>query len=164
MKRLRMFVLLLCCVLSGRQALAADAPVIRPFTETSMAELGQRYVNQPFVLVLWSVSCQYCMQSLSQWGKIQARYPQVPIVMVNTDTPAEQESVPSILHTNRLGKLAAYAFSDASPEKLRWSIDSKWRGELPRYYFFDATHRANAYSGMLEKQTLSAEMKRLASR
>jgi len=43
-----------------------------------------------------------------------------------------------------------WGFANAFEERVRYSIDRTWRGELPRTYLFDANHRPENRSGPAE--------------
>ncbi|HZV98273.1 MAG TPA: hypothetical protein VFF74_04715, partial [Methylophilaceae bacterium] len=40
-----------------------------------------------------------------------------------------------------------WQFAAADHDRLRYSVDRQWYGELPRSYFYDATHKVQALSG-----------------
>jgi len=46
-------------------------------------------------------------------------------------------------------------FADSFVEKLRFSIDANWYGELPRSYFFDNEHEMKSHSGIISRELLS---------
>jgi hypothetical protein len=49
------------------------------------------------------------------------------------------------------GSPLRWAYGDEFDERNRFAIDPKWRGELPRTYFFDKEHRAVMQSGLLDE-------------
>jgi hypothetical protein len=49
-------------------------------------------------------------------------------------------------------------FSDENSDKLRFEIDPKWYGELPRTYFFNAAHQRVGMSGVLSKKEILAKL------
>jgi hypothetical protein len=56
--------------------------------------------------------------------------------------------------------IETWGFADDYAEPLRWSVDKAWHGELPRTYFFDAAHRADARSGRLDEGWVRAWLDR----
>lgn len=134
-------------LLAASGALAAE---LRPFDAGSMAAIRAAQSGKPFVLAFWSVHCPPCREELAHWGVWQRRHPQVRIVLVATDDPAERELAASALARHDLDRVDTWVFADPYAERLRWSVDPKWRGELPRTYFYDAAHRAEARSGRLD--------------
>lgn len=123
---------------------------IQPFMADSMQAIRSAQRGRPFVLVLWSVSCIPCREELPHWADWQRRYPDVAIVLVATDPPADTPLVRRALARQADVPAASWAFADDYVERLRWSIDPAWYGEVPRTYLFDAAHRATGRSGRLD--------------
>lgn len=53
-----------------------------------------------------------------------------------------------------LACMQTWAFGSAAPERLRHAIDHKWRGEMPRTYWFDRQGKMAAYSGMVTPEVV----------
>jgi hypothetical protein len=87
---------------------------------------------------------------MAHWGAWSRKHPAVRFVLVATDEAADRELAAAFLARQNLGRVETWAFADPYVERLRWSVDPKWRGELPRAYFYDAGHRAEARSGKLD--------------
>jgi hypothetical protein len=54
-----------------------------------------------------------------------------------------------------LEKSAQWIFADAMPERLRFEIDRRWHGELPRTYLYDRRHTVQAFSGLIPPEHLA---------
>ena len=54
----------------------------------------------------------------------------------------------------RLAGVETWSFADAYLERLRWSVDPQWRGEVPRTHLYDAGHRLTVHTGSVEPQEL----------
>jgi hypothetical protein len=54
-----------------------------------------------------------------------------------------------------LAGVRTWAFADDFAERIRYAIDPRWRGELPRLYLFDADHQPTAISGRVDPDTLT---------
>lgn len=134
----------------------ASAAELRPFDSGSLAAIRAAQAGRPFVLAFWSVHCPPCREELAHWGAWQRKHPGVRFLLVATDEPADQELAASFLARHDLARVETWAYADAYVERLRWSVDSKWRGELPRTYFYDAGHRAEARSGKLDPAWVEA--------
>ena len=139
----------------------APAPVsagqeIKPFVRGSYQKIVAARQGKPFVLNFWSLTCSYCMVELEMFKKLARKYPNLDLVLVSTDTPEEEKSVSATLAKFSLGKAEAWVFADSYTERLRFEIDKKWQGELPRTYFYSANVGARravpvqAISGKLE--------------
>jgi thiol-disulfide isomerase/thioredoxin len=143
------FVLTGAAVLSATAARAAE---LRAFDAKSLEAIRASYAGKPFVLAFWSLYCEPCREEMGDWGTLQRKHPWVPIVLIATDRPDEKASVERFLADYKLGKVQTWMFADDFAERVRFSVDRKWRGELPRTYFFDAAHRAEAYSGRVSRE------------
>jgi outer membrane protein W len=86
--------------------------------------------------------------------KLARKYPRLDLVLVSTDTPEEEKLVSSTLAKFSLGKSEAWVFADSFTERLRFEVDKKWQGELPRTYFFSANGDVAAISGKLEQKDM----------
>jgi hypothetical protein len=165
MRALAVAILLGCLVLGGSPAHAqAQAPAsggaLRPFDTGTAAALGKTYAGRPYILALWSVTCEPCRQDMPHWGPLQRRHPGVPILLVATDPPSDRALVEKMLAQYDLGRVERWMFADDYVERLRYAIDPRWRGELPRTYLVDAARRTEAISGVVDPAKLEAWMAR----
>src|SRR5690606_8645975 len=123
---------------------------LRPFNTNSLDAIVQQHAGKPFVLALWSIHCLPCREEMAYWNDLRRRYPQVPIVLVSTDLPEEWGDVRRFLSRYDPGPVERWAFADEYVERLRYAIDRKWHGELPRTSFYDANHVVQGRSGKLD--------------
>lgn len=129
---------------------AQESSALRPFDTVSLNAILQQHAGKPFVLALWSIHCLPCREEMPHWKALRQRYPGVPIVLVSTDLPEEWADVRRFLARYDPGAVERWAFADDYVERLRYTIDPKWRGELPRAYFYDAGHVAQGRSGKID--------------
>lgn len=153
MKRLITAALLAISLMSagpGAQA-AGTRLAIAPFEADSLAQIVRSHAGRPFVLILWSLDCVYCQASLDTLAEQKRAHPELDIVTLSTDAMGDAPT--DALVAERLRKLAltgnAWAFGAAPAEQLRYAVDPKWHGEMPRSYWFDAQGRRTPYSGVL---------------
>ena len=136
----------------------ASAPVwaeqeIKPFVRGSYQKIVSARQGKPFILNFWSLTCSYCMVELDMLKKLAGKNSKLDLVLVSTDTPEEEKSVSATLAKFTLGKAEAWVFADSYTERLRFEIDKKWQGELPRTYFFSASNNeVIAVSGKVEQE------------
>jgi hypothetical protein len=81
-------------------------------------------------------------------------HPGVEVVFVATDDAARAAEAERFLAGHGLGDRESWIFDDPNPQRLRYEIDPRWYGELPRSYCYDHTHRRVALSGKLEQEHL----------
>lgn len=132
---------------------AAHAEV-RPFMNGSLQKIENERAGKPFILALWSATCTHCPAELSALGGLAAQYRGIDIVLIATDTPAEMAQLEKLATGYGLGAKSQWVFAEEQPERLRFEIDRRWHGELPRTYFFDAQHRRTAVSGIVPPEQL----------
>jgi hypothetical protein len=143
--------LILMCVLSlAAFSIAARAATpLQSFDADSLARIVQQHKGKPFVLLVWSLECEYCQQSLNLLSQEKRQRKDLIVVTLSTDALGDPQAAP--LMQKRLASLGmtknAWAFGDAPAEQLRYAIDPKWRGEMPRSYWFNARGDKTVYSG-----------------
>ncbi|MEW5887787.1 MAG: TlpA family protein disulfide reductase [Pseudomonadota bacterium] len=150
---MRLVLLALLCLLPLAPARAAET---KHFDSASLETIRSARPGRPFALVLWSLDCSHCREEMKLLARAKRRHPRLDLVFVSTDGPDAAAEVARTLATAGLGSAESWVFGAEAPEKLRWSIDRKWRGELPRTYLYDAAHQATGISGRLPRERLSA--------
>lgn len=129
----------------------AEEP-LRPFDAKSLDAIRAQSAGKPFVLAFWSVSCEPCRDDMRVFRAAQRRFPGIAIHLVATDPPGEQAAIGAFLRRYDPGPVTRWAFADDFSERVRYSVDPGWRGELPRTYLFDARHAPKALSGTLDRK------------
>jgi thiol-disulfide isomerase/thioredoxin len=134
--------LLLACV----SALAGE---VRPFVAGSLAKIAAERAGRPFILAFWSIGCTHCPAELKSLAALKKAYPKLDVVLVAADSPDEAEPAAELAARHGLARAEQWVFADAMPERLRYEIDPRWHGELPRTHFYDAGHRVEAVAGVV---------------
>lgn len=150
MKRFGFLIALCFAILTFAPAPAMAAQEIKPFVRGSYQQIVAARQGKPFIVNFWSLTCSYCMVELAMLKKLKKNYPRLDLVLISTDTPEEEKSVSATLAKFSLGKAEAWVFADSFTERLRFEVDKKWQGELPRTYFYSTKNEVNAISGKLE--------------
>lgn len=127
----------------------------RPFEPGSLAQILVARQNQPFLLVLWSVDCPPCRKELDLLAEAHRKHPGFDLVLVATDGLSSADEVHGILKQHGLKEVESWIFTNPNAQQLRYEIDPKWYGELPRAYFYDATHKRLGISGALKPEYLN---------
>lgn len=136
----------------GQSALADDN--IQPFTTESFAKIKSEYEGKSFFVSLWSVDCPPCRVELEMLGDLVAVQPDISLVLISTDQITEREYANEVLEDAGLDSIASWMFADSFAERLRFTIDPAWFGELPRSYYYDAEHNSTAHSGIMTRDML----------
>jgi thiol-disulfide isomerase/thioredoxin len=143
--------LLLMCLLSLAVFSTAvqAAPTLQPFDADSLARIVQQQKGKPFVLLVWSLECEYCQESLKLLSQEKRKRKDLNVVTLSTDALSDPQATG--LMQKRLASLGmtknAWAFGEAPAEQLRYAIDPKWHGEMPRSYWFNARGEKTVHSG-----------------
>lgn len=155
MKRVITTTLLSMWLSAGAQA-AETRLAVAPFEADSLPRIVRAHAGKPFVLILWSLDCVYCQASLNVLAEQKRSNPAMDIVTLSTDGIGDPQTDAQV--EQRLRKLAltsnAWGYGAAPAEQLRYAIDPKWHGEMPRSYWFDAQGRRTPYSGVLTPATI----------
>jgi len=153
---------ILCISILCTSPAHAGSAAIQRFEPDSMARIVSAQNGKPFVLMIWSLDCEYCLASMKALAEEKRRRGGLHIVTLATDPVDDPESVALMrkkLHSTGLAG-NAWAFGSAPAEQLRYAIDPKWHGEKPRSYWFNARGERVAYSGVITAETIA----RLAAR
>ncbi|MEN3292188.1 MAG: hypothetical protein V7642_1441 [Burkholderiales bacterium] len=129
---------------------------IHPFTPDSFSQIVASHTGKPFVILVWGLDCEYCLESFNALAQAQRQH-KFSVVTIATDRADDAEAdslIKKKLESSGLGK-NMWAFSPAPPEQLRYAIDPKWRGEMPRSYWFNARAERVAHSGVITPETVA---------
>jgi thiol-disulfide isomerase/thioredoxin len=122
-------------LLLGLLLAAAPAPAaeLHPFVRGSWQELRAAHHGRPLVVHLWGLTCAPCIGELPQWGRLAAERPDLELVLVAADQRGEDAApIAATLEKAGLAKAESWGFADRFAAKLRFEIDPRWHGELPR--------------------------------
>ncbi|MBL8200090.1 MAG: TlpA family protein disulfide reductase [Chromatiales bacterium] len=133
----------------------AAAPAFRPLQSGSFDGLVAARRNQPFLLVLWSITCGPCRDEFALLREMRKRYPQLPLVLISTDDLSDEAMAAKALQDFAMAGEENWLFADDA-QKLRYEIDPGWYGELPRAYFYAASHSREGISGALARERIEA--------
>lgn len=146
-------VLVAASIFGGLRAIAANAPVLRPLHPGSFANLVAARRGQPFLLVLWSITCVPCRDEFALLRQMRSEYPALPLVIIGTDDIADADLAVRGLRDFGMEGEENWIFA-ADAQVLRHEIDPDWYGELPRAYFYAADHRRDGVSGRLPRSRI----------
>ena len=142
---------------------APPAATLRPFDVGAATALRRAHEGRPWVLVLWSVSCEPCREELPHWARFRRQHPEVAVELVSTDGGAEQAMALPLLARHRLADEPGWIFAGDFIERLRYAVDPAWHGELPRTLFYDAAGRHVARSGVVDSAWIADWVRRQRS-
>lgn len=128
----------------------AEADPLR-FERGSWAKLRAAHAGTPTVIHFWGLTCGPCLVELPQWGNFAAERPDLKLVLVAADPlPQDPERLAATLDRAGLGRTESWSFTDRFYERLRYEIDPRWAGELPRTVMIDRAGHATVLPGVAD--------------
>lgn len=151
-----LFFLLLILVVNMSSVWAMDINLSAYlFNKDSYQEILNSNKNKSFVLLLWSIDCPPCYEELSMIGEYIKKNPQLKIILLSTDSSEQMDEIQQMIRETQLETQELWVFSDAPAQHLRYSIDPRWYGELPRSYLFNQCHERKAVSGKITADVIN---------
>jgi len=147
MKRIIQFLLL---VLLNVYAVNSNA-IPTFFDQDSYQKIIHNKKDSNFLMLLWSLDCQSCIEDLSVVSLFHKNNPGIDIVMISTDQIIRLNEISSLMSEYGLNDVEQWIFQSNQFNQLSKSIDPQWRGELPRSYFYTSGERISTLSGRLHK-------------
>lgn len=135
--------------------IAAGGGNTRVFETGSLKRIVDERQGKAFVLAFWSIGCTHCPTELKALGALKKAYPKLEVVLIAADSPDDAPQAEKAVQSYGLGKVPQWIFSDEAPERLRFEIDPRWHGELPRTYLYDRSHVVQAVSGVIPPAQLT---------
>jgi len=131
-----------------------------PFDMNTLKVIEKRYIDQPLIISFWSIDCPYCIDDLKKLGKALSKNTNVQLITVCVDGKESAKKAERILSQANLPKHEQYQYAEVDEDRLRYNIDPAWYGELPRTYFYDATHQVTPLSGKISNSFLDKWFKK----
>lgn len=130
--------------------------VVKPFDATSLNAIKAANSGRPFILAFWSLHCAPCKEDIPILRDFAAQHPEARVILVAADPPGQRPVVETYLARQDLKGFELWTFADEFIERVRFSVDRGWRGELPRTYLFDAAHQVTAKTGVVSPEELAS--------
>ncbi|NRB37700.1 MAG: hypothetical protein HRU20_04430 [Pseudomonadales bacterium] len=142
---------LICCLL-----LLASVTISLPASATETLyprQVAGLKSQTPKLLVLWSVDCPPCYKELAMLRELLKTQPQLPLTLISTDDdPARLAEVENMHRQFNGPQIQKWVFAEGLTPQLRYAIDQRWSGVLPRSYYQNAQGRSIGHSGVLKAQ------------
>ena len=133
---------------------ASSLTDLKLFDVGSFEKIVKEKDQQDHLVILWSFDCPPCIKELQKVSALNQQYPGYQLTLINTDGLEEQARVRTLLKKYNLLKLDNWIFSNTDEEKLRYDIDARWFGDLPRSYFFSMQGEIKRLKGALTSPEL----------
>jgi len=129
---------------------------LQSFNMGSFEQIVTDKNKQDHLVILWSFDCPPCITELEKISELHQQFPDYQLTLINTDAVDEQVRVKKILQQFNLARLDNWGFANSDEEKLRYDIDPRWYGDLPRSYFFPLKGKIKRLRGALSSDELLA--------
>ena len=133
----------------------ADDAALHPITRGSWKTLTAAHTGQPMVVHFWGLTCGPCLEELPNWTAELKKRPDLKLVLVDSspfgDEPAD---VKTALTKAGLAHQENWLIADSFEERLRFEIDSKWRGEMPFTLMIGRDGKIDKVSGLMDFKKL----------
>jgi thiol-disulfide isomerase/thioredoxin len=135
----------------------AQASEPQPFERGSWAKIQAAHAGRPTIYHFWGLTCGPCLVELPHWGELMAKRRDLKLVLVAADpVPQPTDQVRATLERAGLGRAESWSFSDRFYEKLRFEIDPRWAGELPRTVMVAVDGSATVLPGVADIKKVRA--------
>ena len=135
-------------VLLTTAAMADAAIEIRPFERGSWQAIRQAHAGRPTLVHFWGVTCGPCKVELPELGQFAKAHPGIDVVMIDADlVPNTPAAVRTMVSQAGLAATENWVFGDTFTERLRYEIDPKWQGDIPRTVLIGRDGSARAIEG-----------------
>ena len=160
---MRRFALLIAAGASLAGPARADG--MRPFEAGSWASILAAHAGRPVIVHFWGMTCGPCRVEMPRWGKLLAEHRAVDVVTVDTDMPdASAADALGFLSASGVGTAEAWRFADPFVEKLYFSVDPQWQGEVPMTVLIARDGRRERMVGALDPAKIAAWLSSQGSR
>lgn len=129
----------------------------KPFGRGSWEALRAAHAGRPLIVHLWSLTCAPCLVELPNWRTMAGG---ADLVLVSTDPVEQAPRLSATLARAGLGEVESWAFADPFTDRLRFEIDRRWRGELPRTVLIAADGSVEAITGVVDADVVAVWLKR----
>ena len=103
---------------------------LKPYQIGDWGSVVQSAEGQPVAIHFWGVTCAPCVKEMPQWGKFLKNNKNVKVIFIQVDD-VPQDAIRKMLSKADLSQASNYYVSSSFDERLRYEVDSKWRGETP---------------------------------
>lgn len=125
--------------IAGGLALFGAAALSRParaasgrFDDAAWNAILRKHAAKPLVVHFWGLTCPPCLVELPDWAKLERSAPRARFVYVQAERQPPERGAATLAKAG-LGRSEQWAFgTDANEERLRFAVDPRWRGELPK--------------------------------
>lgn len=145
----------LLCLLLAWMPPAASATALKPLAAADVPALLQPPAHGERIIALWALDCAYCEANLQALATLQRAHPHdIELLVVATDDIGQRSTIEARLRQMHMDGQIAYAYAEASPDRINFLLDPSWGGETPRVLLIRADGSRLGLSGALTATAL----------
>jgi len=130
---------------------------LRPFKRGSWQEIRQAHAGRPTVVHFWGLTCGPCRVEMPKWGKLLWERSDLNLVAIDADLiPNQMEDASEMLVRTGLAGAENWIFDDPFTERLRFEIDPRWQGEIPRTMLIARDGKTTVIEGVADPAQVRA--------
>jgi len=133
----------------------ADPINLKPYQQGDWSSIIKSANRDPIAIHFWGVTCPACVKEMPQWGTFVEKNKNLKIIFIQVDD-VSPEMIKKMLSKANLDGANHYYVSSPFDERLRYEIDSKWRGETPITILVNRKGKANRKTGPMNFSQLSS--------
>jgi thiol-disulfide isomerase/thioredoxin len=154
-------ILLLLVGLLSLAPLAPRASELQPFERGSWETLRAAQAGRPMIVHFWGLTCAPCLAELPRWGELVRERPNLHLVLIAADQLADDHArISATLDKAGLASVERWGFADRFAARLRYEIDPRWHGELPRTLLIASDGGTTTLSGVANLAVVRAWLNR----
>jgi thiol-disulfide isomerase/thioredoxin len=128
-----------------------------PFKRGSWQEIRHAHAGRPTVVHFWGLTCGPCRVEMPQWGKLLRERSDLNLVVIDADLiPNQVEDASEMLARTGLAGAENWIFADPFTERLRFEIDPRWQGEIPRTMLIARDGKTTVIEGVADPAQVRA--------
>ena len=153
MKKQIILLFLFCVFVLGGRVSASDTQE-HAFDETSFQEILHKEKGRPLIVNFWSYDCVPCLAEMAEFDHFTQQHDDVMLTLVSTDPWDQMKRIRRTLAKYGPQRFESWVFAHAFIEKIRFSVDRKWRGQLPLTYLVDPDGTRHSLTGAVDGDRL----------
>jgi len=135
----------------------ADNVNLKPYQNGDWSSLVKTANGTPIAIHFWGVTCPACVKEMPLWGNFVKSHQNAKVIFIQVDD-VSPESMQKMLNKAGLEKANNYYVAAPFDDRLRFEIDTKWRGETPTTILIDKNGKATRKTGLVNFQQLQSQL------
>ena len=143
---------------------SAAVDELHPFVRGSWKQIRADHAGRPTVVHFWGLTCGPCRVEMPVLGRFLQQRPDLNLVMIDADfAPNDPHDVIATLAQTGLAGVENWIFNDDFAERLRYEIDPRWQGDIPRTLLIAKDGTVTTIEGVADVEKLRAWLDRQAT-